>query len=46
MKIFIDTANIEQIREVSSWGILNGVHEPQPDSQGEEGPRHHRERDL
>ena len=25
MKIFIDTANIEQIREVSSWGILDGV---------------------
>jgi transaldolase len=25
MKIFIDTANIEQIKEVSSWGILDGV---------------------
>ncbi|MBM4237456.1 MAG: fructose-6-phosphate aldolase [Euryarchaeota archaeon] len=25
MKIFIDTANIEQIREVSGWGILDGV---------------------
>ncbi len=25
MKIFIDTANIDQIREVNSWGILNGV---------------------
>ena len=25
MKIFIDTANIEQIREVNSWGILDGV---------------------
>lgn len=25
MKIFIDTANIEQIREVHSWGILAGV---------------------
>ncbi len=25
MKIFIDTANVEQIREVSGWGILDGV---------------------
>ena len=25
MKIFIDTANIEQIKEINSWGILNGV---------------------
>lgn len=25
MKIFIDSANIEQIREVNSWGILDGV---------------------
>lgn len=25
MKIFIDTANIEQIREVNSWGVLDGV---------------------
>jgi len=25
MRIFIDTANIEQIREVSSWGVLDGV---------------------
>jgi len=25
MKIFLDTANIEQIREASSWGILDGV---------------------
>lgn len=25
MKIFIDTANVEQIREVHSWGILDGV---------------------
>ena len=25
MKIFIDTANIEHIREVNSWGILDGV---------------------
>lgn len=25
MKIFIDTANIEQIREAASWGILDGV---------------------
>jgi transaldolase len=25
MKIFIDTANVEQIREVASWGVLSGV---------------------
>ena len=25
MKIFIDTANIEEIKEISSWGILQGV---------------------
>ncbi len=25
MKIFIDTANVEHIREVNSWGILDGV---------------------
>jgi len=25
LKIFIDTANLEQIKEVSSWGILDGV---------------------
>jgi transaldolase len=25
MKIFIDTANIEQIKEVNRWGILDGV---------------------
>jgi transaldolase len=25
MKIFIDTANLEQIKEVNSWGILDGV---------------------
>ena len=25
MKIFIDTASIEQIKEVNSWGILDGV---------------------
>ncbi|MDR2866073.1 MAG: fructose-6-phosphate aldolase [Methanomassiliicoccaceae archaeon] len=25
MKIFIDTANIEMIREINSWGILDGV---------------------
>ncbi|MBN2097265.1 MAG: fructose-6-phosphate aldolase [Candidatus Omnitrophica bacterium] len=25
MKIFVDTANIEQIKEVASWGILDGV---------------------
>lgn len=25
MKIFIDTANIEQIKEISSWGIVDGV---------------------
>lgn len=25
MKLFIDTANIEEIREVNSWGIIEGV---------------------
>jgi len=25
MKIFIDTANIEKIKEINSWGILDGV---------------------
>lgn len=25
MKIFIDTANVEHIREINSWGILDGV---------------------
>lgn len=25
MKIFIDTANVEEIREAASWGILSGV---------------------
>ncbi len=25
MKLFIDTANLDQIREAQSWGILNGV---------------------
>jgi transaldolase len=25
MKIFIDTANIERIKEINSWGILDGV---------------------
>ncbi|UCE45318.1 MAG: fructose-6-phosphate aldolase [Methanobacteriota archaeon] len=25
MKIFIDTANLEHIREVNSWGVLDGV---------------------
>jgi len=25
MRIFIDTANLEQIKEISSWGILDGV---------------------
>ena len=25
MKIFIDTANVEEIKEVVSWGILDGV---------------------
>lgn len=25
MKIFLDTANVEEIREIASWGILDGV---------------------
>ena len=25
MKIFIDTANIDEIREANAWGIIDGV---------------------
>ena len=25
MKFFIDTANVDEIRKISKWGILNGV---------------------
>jgi len=25
MKIFLDTANVDQIREINSWGILSGI---------------------
>ncbi|QZY55499.1 fructose-6-phosphate aldolase [Crassaminicella profunda] len=25
MKLFIDTANVEEIREISQWGVLSGV---------------------
>ncbi|MCK9268513.1 MAG: fructose-6-phosphate aldolase, partial [Alkaliphilus sp.] len=25
MKLYIDTANVEHIREISKWGILSGV---------------------
>lgn len=25
MKFFIDTANLDMIREIDSWGILDGV---------------------
>lgn len=25
MKIFLDTANIDQIREANDWGVLDGV---------------------
>jgi transaldolase len=25
MKLFLDTANVEEIREVASWGVLDGV---------------------
>ena len=25
MKIFLDTANIEQIKEAASWGVVDGV---------------------
>jgi transaldolase len=25
MKFFIDTANLEEIKEAKSWGILDGV---------------------
>ena len=25
MKIFIDTANVDEIREAATWGVLDGV---------------------
>ncbi|MBI1934049.1 fructose-6-phosphate aldolase, partial [Candidatus Peregrinibacteria bacterium] len=25
MKLFLDTANIEHVKEIASWGILDGV---------------------
>lgn len=25
MKLFIDTANLEEIREINSWGVVDGV---------------------
>ena len=25
MRFFIDTANVDEIREVASWGVLSGV---------------------
>ena len=25
MKLFLDTANIEEIREINRWGVLGGV---------------------
>lgn len=25
MKVFIDTANVEEIKEAATWGILDGV---------------------
>ena len=25
MKIFIDTANLDQIKEINSWGIVDGT---------------------
>ena len=25
MKIFLDTANLDQIKEASNWGIVDGV---------------------
>ena len=25
MKVFIDTANLDMIKEINSWGILDGV---------------------
>ena len=25
MKIFLDTANVDHIREINDWGILDGV---------------------
>src|SRR5574342_282043 len=25
MRLFLDTANIEEIREAASWGVVNGI---------------------
>ena len=25
MKFFLDTANLKEIREIASWGVLDGV---------------------
>jgi len=25
MQLFLDTANVEEIREIAAWGILSGV---------------------
>ena len=25
MKIFLDTANVDEIREANSWGIIDGI---------------------
>jgi transaldolase len=25
MKLYLDTANVEQIREIADWGVLDGV---------------------
>ncbi|MDU6248714.1 MAG: transaldolase family protein, partial [Paeniclostridium sordellii] len=25
MKLFIDTANVDEIKEINSWGVIEGV---------------------
>src|SRR4030042_672196 len=37
MKIFLDTANVDQIREINDWGILQGV-TTNPSLVSKEGP--------
>ena len=29
MKLFLDTANVDQVAEIAMWGVLDGVKAPQ-----------------
>ena len=40
MKLFLDTASIEEIREINRWGVLGGVTtNPSLVGEGARGPR-------